>query len=1104
MDSVKEKLDEIEKRIMSGLKDFQRATVERIAELYRSKDKVNRVLVSDEVGLGKTLIARGTIAKFAQIRKEEGDNLVKVVYVCSNATIAEQNLNKLKITDELKTEGISSSRLSMQHLNIFLQESSEEVQNSYIQLIPLTPDTSFRMTSGTGTVNERALMFSVLKKLPEFKDCENELDSVLIDGVNESTWKWVKKGNSDENRRTYWFGYEGEVKRCNELSHGKYLEFMTSGLQRELSQKQKTGITYFNEMFAVFDKIKQGQEYKRDARIIVGKLRWVFAKLSIEKLEPDIVIMDEFQRFKFLITSDPESETGMLASKFFNDEKTRMLLLSATPYKMYSTLDEIDEENADEHYEEFLGLLKFLNMTDEADKKFRRIWSDYSVQLKEYASGNQAVLQIKNSAEDALYDHICRTERMEAEGAADIVDDSTVTESLEISDADVNSYIQMSKLLSGVVKYSVPSDYVKSCPYLLSFMRDYKLKRDIEAYFKSNPNEVGKLNRETFFIRRKDLATYDKIPCNNARLEDVMTRTLSNSAELLLWVPPSKSYYKPIYPFVNSQNFTKTLIFSSWEMVPRMIASLISYEVERKTIAPLAKKEGKDIRYFANDLDDNSEEGNKRHYPLPKLNFALKEGEPATMSLFCLIYPSKFLAECYNPIDCLNRGLSLKDIAQEIKQKIADKLTEYENVEDGAEDRSWYYIAPLLFDGYEYCSEYVSQMADSLRGDEEEKRNKGYLIHHRKLMQICDNITNGRPLGLGKRPADLLDVLTDMTIASPAICAYRAYKCYFSEFNLAFPTQIAKAFINRMNTPESTAVIELCFGVKNEDAHWQNVLSYCKAGNFQAMLDEYIHLITNGISGRDEKACEIVQKNVVQSLAIRTTKYNIDTFNGFKSRVYGQKERNVSFRSHFAVAFTKGDGGDKDSDRKKTLRNAFNSPFRPFVLASTSIGQEGLDFHNYCRRIVHWNLPSNPIDLEQREGRINRYECLAIRQNIAKRYGDIEFKNDIWHEMFERAKELECTERTSELVPYWGLTEQPDMIKIERIVPMYPFSRDELSYERLMKILSLYRLTLGQARQEEVLEYIMENRNNNADLKEWFINLSPYYKEKRRCGDLPQ
>ena len=113
-------------------------------------------------------------------------------------------------------------------------------------------------------------------------------------------------------------------------------------------------------------------------------------------------------------------------------------------------------------------------------------------------------------------------------------------------------------------------------------------------------------------------------------------------------------------------------------------------------------------------------------------------------------------------------------------------------------------------------------------------------------------------------------------------------------------------------------------------------------------------------------------------------------------------------RTHFAVAFTKGENKESDADRKKVIRNAFNSPFRPFVLASTSIGQEGLDFHNYCRRIVHWNLPSNPIDLEQREGRINRFECLAIRQNVAKRYGDIDFKkNNVWTELFDEAVKKE-------------------------------------------------------------------------------------------------
>ena len=91
MATVADKLDIIEANIMSGLKDFQRATVCRIAELYKSGQM--RVLVSDEVGLGKTLIARGTVAKLANIRKAEGDNLVKVVYICSNIAIADQNAN---------------------------------------------------------------------------------------------------------------------------------------------------------------------------------------------------------------------------------------------------------------------------------------------------------------------------------------------------------------------------------------------------------------------------------------------------------------------------------------------------------------------------------------------------------------------------------------------------------------------------------------------------------------------------------------------------------------------------------------------------------------------------------------------------------------------------------------------------------------------------------------------------------------------------------------------------------------------------------------------------------------------------------------------------
>ena len=50
--------------VMEGLKPFQRDTVEHVfRQLYLEQDGSNRFLVSDEVGLGKTLVARGVIAK---------------------------------------------------------------------------------------------------------------------------------------------------------------------------------------------------------------------------------------------------------------------------------------------------------------------------------------------------------------------------------------------------------------------------------------------------------------------------------------------------------------------------------------------------------------------------------------------------------------------------------------------------------------------------------------------------------------------------------------------------------------------------------------------------------------------------------------------------------------------------------------------------------------------------------------------------------------------------------------------------------------------------------------------------------------------------------
>jgi len=76
--------------------------------------------------------------------------------------------------------------------------------------------------------------------------------------------------------------------------------------------------------------------------------------------------------------------------------------------------------------------------------------------------------------------------------------------------------------------------------------------------------------------------------------------------------------------------------------------------------------------------------------------------------------------------------------------------------------------------------------------------------------------------------------------------------------------------------------------------------------------------------------------------------------------------------------------GSEDRLRTDDLRRSFNSPFWPHVLATTSLGQEGLDFHVWCRQLLHWDLCSSPLDLEQREGRIQRFGGLSVRRALAE------------------------------------------------------------------------------------------------------------------------
>lgn len=955
-----------------GAKEFQTATADRIEMIFRSGIQ-KRVLLADEVGLGKTIVAREVIDRVRHIRMDADDDMYRVVYVCSNINIVQQNTKNLGMKDKLD---ISESRLSMQHLLIQEKVAELKRQGKYREdgkyadgempelLIPLTPGTSLTMSNGCGNMNERALMYNMIIRMQEFQGNENFLFPFFkyYGDIKEENWAW------------YVNYYSGRVDNCG----NDYIDKIRGRLLN-------------NTLFKTIEKrlsdaICNNNKEWNEKSFILSRLRMAFAQVSIEELEPDFVIMDEFQRFSSLIDSNnnDNSEQGMLTRKFFGEmsgEKAPLiLLLSATPYKPYTTLEELNETNSDQQYEDFLKLTNFLFTGDNA-KTFKSVWEKYSMNLSQISTDNfDVLLASKKEAENDMYGAMCRTERI----SNSIIDTTTHVKDVPVSDGDLLSYCQMQALLryckekDNKFKWNqVPMDYVKSSPYLLSFMDKYIFKTDIMKELKAEENgglylPLSQQSQQLLLKFHATIYNYKKLPANNARLEALkkVVFDLKKKSYCLLWIPASHPYYDTPDSNVFKQNhdFSKVLVFSSWEMVPRMIAFMLSYEEERLTIG-----QGIDGASYTNQT------GGQR------LRDVNDNGDRDVKSKSLFEYVSPCLAGLYNPQESFGKDIS--EIRSSIENEIRKKITE----------NSEFTITPTG-----RCrSTLLLKLAKWLDGQSD-------IEFETKAI-----------------PERAIRTLTNMAIGSPAICLYRRVKD--AVFDVKYRSKngvestIISQFTSLFNLRQSAGIMDILYQGK-EGAYFEEVFDYCVMGNMQSVIDEYIHMI-------DETGTDV--HGIVDTI------YN--SFVGISPieyMVYG-KDVKRRLRTHYSLAYTNKKVDEKNVSHATNVRQAFNSPFHPFILTTTSIGQEGLDFHWYCRKIMHWNIPSNPQDIEQREGRINRYKCLAIRRNLANRYKDIYS----WNDIFDTA-ETELKGDDGGLVPYWCLPvekfDHPEMI--ERIVPMYPLS----------------------------------------------------------------
>ena len=170
---------------------------------------------------------------------------------------------------------------------------------------------------------------------------------------------------------------------------------------------------------------------------------------------------------------------------------------------------------------------------------------------------------------------------------------------------------------------------------------------------------------------------------------------------------------------------------------------------------------------------------------------------------------------------------------------------------------------------------------------------------------------------------------------------------------------------------------------RDENAYWQKTLGYCLSGCLQSVLDEYIHVLVESLGILDPSVEEVggrAADAAYGALTVRAASYRVEDIRlGPEGMVEPSDTR--SLRCRYALRFgTQKTDNSKDQQRASQVRWAFNSPFWPFVLATTSVGQEGLDFHLYCHAVVHWNLPTN-----QSISSSARAACIATKGTPSER-----------------------------------------------------------------------------------------------------------------------
>jgi len=1114
---------------LSGLRDFQLKTVDYVFErLYH--DGMKRFLVADEVGLGKTFVARGLVARAIDHLWPRLDRIrrIDIIYICSNQDIARQNINRLNVFTNQDSENHSfATRLT------YLPMQVRDLDAHPLNFISFSPGTSFNQGHSTGTWNERVLLYCLLKQEWEFGESMAPKNLFQCLAGRDS---WLRNLAGFQSMLT-------DDPRDKELTYidptirDRFIE--TVRADKRIMALRDDGLSMFGRFR---ERIPQDAASVRAE--LIGRLRRQLAKACIDRLEPDIIILDEFQRFRDLLNSEATNEAQELAQQLFqwsyehdeDDDDPRVLLLSATPYKPFTLNAETESED---HYQDFVHTTEFLLKSKTEALAFKADLNRFRNALFSVGAPSiEHIQQTRDSIERRLRRVMARTERLSVHADRNGMLDTSTERFGKIQPIDLKQFA-MVDAVAKALKKSDPIEYWKSAPYLLNVMdrHGYRIKEDFVAKVEDEaevsedilqPLRSGKDS----LLSWKDIEAYNPVNSGNARMRALLEQTVEQDTWQLLWIPASAPYYRPESgPYTKPElaGFSKFLVFSAWRVVPKVIAMLTSYEAERRMCkAALGRAEqerGQYTRWYSSQPT--------------MMDFPVVDGEPQGMTSLMMLYPSLSLALACDPL-LLSAQLAkdgqeptIRSVRGACRAQIEQLLLPVLEKHQGGSGpgRRWYWAALALLDRVHHSDAMQGWLRGSLLPDTGSNARwrdldtgggaaTNYQAHVDRWQRFLET-----PESLGAPPADLVDVLTDVALGGPAVAALRCLLRVTEAPDTdearaqaqASAANVALGFRTLFNNAAVVAMLRR--GSAGKDRfYWRRCLQYGVEGNLQSVIDEYAHMLRESLGLIDKTFTQAINQMSAEmrsAVAVRTVSLSVDDIR--VSRRYGTVSLNEKrLRCRYALRYGDGKaidraGNERGDMRRKQVQQAFNSPFWPFVLATTSIGQEGLDFHPYCHNVFHWNLPANPVDLEQREGRVHRYKGHAIRKNLGDYYPlpdvadrivghdasaepeTLSLAPDLWAARFDWACANPAIKQGyDDLVPYWIFPGGKH--RIRRHAPVFPLSRDEALLAALQKGVGAYRLAFGQPRQEDLLAFLKGRFGESLDADELsalVLDLSP-------------